>query len=316
MQIIRGLNNIRPLHKGCIATIGNFDGVHRGHQAILQKIRSKSLELGLPSLVICFEPQPREFFDPANAPARLTRFREKILLIKDQGIDRVLCFRFNETTRKLSAEQFVDFLVRSLGVRYLLVGDDFRFGHDQSGDYEMLKKTGERYGFEVTDHYTYSHEDARVSSTRCRKCLVRGDFEMAEKLLGRAYSIEGKVIYGRQLGRTLQVPTANIQLHRYRAPVDGVFAVRMGGLEQVYQGVANVGVRPTVDDDAEPILEVHLFDFDQDIYGKNVKVIFHHKIRDEKKFQGLDELKLAIQADMAAARVYFRTHSLSPNPAA
>jgi riboflavin kinase/FMN adenylyltransferase len=262
----------------------------------------------LPSLVICFEPQPREFFDPANAPARLTRFREKMLLIKEQGIDQVLCFRFNESTRKLSAEQFVDSLVRRLGVKYLLVGDDFRFGHDQSGDYEMLKKAGERYGFEVTDHYTYSHEDSRVSSTRCRECLVSGDFVMAENLLGRPYSIEGKVIYGRQLGRTLGAPTANIQLHRYRAPVDGSFAVQMRGLDAVYQGVANVGVRPTVDDNARPILEVYLFDFDQDIYGRNVKVVFHHKIRDEKKFQDLDELKLAIQSDMAAARDYFRAH--------
>lgn len=305
MEVIRGLHNLKPDHRGSIVTIGNFDGVHRGHQAILQRIKQKSLEMEVPSMLICFEPQPKEYFDPANAPARLTRFREKILLLEEQGLDRVLCFRFNDVTRKVSAQEFVDTLVSRLQIKFMLVGDDFKFGQDQEGDFGLLQAAGKKHGFEVTNLYTFSHEDERISSTRIRDCLARGDFELAEELLGHPYTIMGKVVYGRQLGRQLDAPTANIQLHRYRAPLDGVYAVEMSGLEKIFQGVANVGVRPTVDSNAEPILEVHLFDFDEDIYGSNVKVIFRRKIRDERKFDNLEQLKQAIHSDFAESRNYF-----------
>lgn len=305
MEVIRGLHNLKPDHRGSIVTIGNFDGVHRGHQAILQRIKQKSLEMEVPSMLICFEPQPKEYFDPANAPARLTRFREKLLLLEEQGLDRVLCFRFNEVTRNVSAQEFVETLVSRLQIKFMLVGDDFKFGQDQAGDFELLQAAGNAHGFEVTNQYTFSHEDERISSTRIRDCLARGDFELAEELLGHPYTIMGKVVYGRQLGRQLDAPTANIQLHRYRAPLDGVYAVEMSGLEKIFQGVANVGVRPTVDSNAVPILEVHLFDFDADIYGSNVKVIFRHKIRDEIKFDNLEQLKQAIHSDFAESRNYF-----------
>jgi len=305
MEVIRGLHNLKQDHCGSVVTIGNFDGVHRGHQAILKRIRQKSEQMGVPSMLICFEPQPKEFFDPTNAPARLSRFREKLLLLEEQGLDAVLCFHFNEITRNITAHQFIDNLVSKIQVQFLFVGDDFRFGQDQAGDFELLKQAGQDHGFEVTNQYTFSHEDERVSSTRIRECLASGDFELAEELLGRPYSIMGKIVYGRQLGRQLDAPTANIQLHRYRAPLEGVYAIEMTGLDKIYQGVANVGVRPTVDSNAEPILEVHLFNFSDDIYGRNVSVIFRKKIRDEKKFDNLDELKTAIHA-----RQFFDTRSL------
>jgi len=310
MEVIRGLHNLKQDHCGSVVTIGNFDGVHRGHQAILKRIRQKSEQMGVPSMLICFEPQPKEFFDPTNAPARLSRFREKLLLLEEQGLDAVLCFHFNEITRNITAHQFIDNLVSKIQVQFLFVGDDFRFGQDQAGDFELLKQAGQDHGFEVTNQYTFSHEDERVSSTRIRECLASGDFELAEELLGRPYSIMGKIVYGRQLGRQLDAPTANIQLHRYRAPLEGVYAIEMTGLDKIYQGVANVGVRPTVDSNAEPILEVHLFNFSDDIYGRNVSVIFRKKIRDEKKFDNLDELKTAIHADFAQARQFFDTRSL------
>lgn len=306
MEIVRGLINLEPQHRGCVVTIGNFDGVHLGHQAILRAVREKALELGVPSMLVCFEPQPQEFFDEFNAPARLTRFREKVELLEEQGLDLVLCLKFDDKTRSMTADDFIELLVRDIGVRSLYVGDDFRFGHDRSGDFHSLKAAGERCGFEVTDLHTLTFEDIRVSSTRIRESLATGDFDAAEAMLGHPYSIIGKVVYGRQLGRTLDAPTANIQLHRYRAPIDGVFAVEVDGLDQRYQGVANVGVRPTLNEgNVKPILEVHIFDFEGEIYRKCVKVIFRHKIRPEIKFSGLDELKAAIRRDVIEARAYF-----------
>ena len=306
MEVIRGIGNIREKHRGSVLTIGNFDGVHKGHQAILKSVTEKAKELGTHSILICFEPQPKEFFDVFNAPARLTRFREKVELLAEHGIDYVLCLKFDERTRSMNSDDFISLLSDELGARAVFVGDDFRFGQDRSGTFEQLQQAGRERGFEVHNMYTLAIEEERVSSTRIRECLKRGDFAMAEKLLGYPYSITGKVVYGRQLGRQLGVPTANIQLHRYVAPIAGVFACDaiVGG--RTYRGVANVGVRPTVDKDAVvPILEVHLFDFDEDIYGQNVRVIFRYKIRDEKKFGSLDELKEAIEADIRTAREYF-----------
>jgi len=304
MEIIRGFLNLKPRHRGCVATIGSFDGVHRGHQAILNQVCDKASSLGVQSMLICFEPLPKEFF--GHAPARLTRFRERVELLEELGIDLVLCVKFDEKVRNMSSKRFIEAMVDDIGVRALFVGDDFEFGHDRSGNFDDLLIAGEKYGFEVTNLYTLTFEHIRVSSTRIRECLAAGEFEEAEQMLGHAYSITGKVVYGRQLGRTLDAATANIQLHRYRAAIDGVYAVEIEGLDQQYLGVANVGVRPTLAEETlKPILEVHLFDFNRDIYGQNVKVIFRHKIRAEKKFSGLDQLKTAIAEDVASAKAYF-----------
>ncbi len=306
MEIIRGLGNLKEHHRGSVVTIGNFDGVHTGHQAILKEVTKKAAELCRPAMLICFEPQPREFFDVFNAPARLTRFREKVELLQENGIDLVLCFKFNEATRAISAKEFVDMLVHDIRVSALYTGDDFRFGHDRSGDFELLKAAGREYGFPVTNLYTLTWEHVRVSSSHIRECLAAGDFETAEKMLGHPYTITGKVVYGRQVGRTMGVPTANLQLHRYRAPIDGVYAVEVKGLDRAYFGVANVGVRPTFGEDTPvPILEVHILDFDEDIYGRYIRIVFRKKIREEKKFEGIEPLKQAIFADIEDARAYF-----------
>lgn len=310
MEIIRGLINLKPRHRGSVVTIGNFDGVHRGHQAILKEVVAKSRALGVPAMLICFEPQPKEFFDEFNAPARLTRFREKVELLAQQGVDLVLCLKFNEKTRSMSAARFIELLASDIGVSALFVGDDFRFGHDRSGHFAMLKAAGLEHGFEVTDQHTLTMDDSRVSSSRIREALTAGDFESAETMLGHPYSIIGKVVYGRQLGRQLGAPTANIQLHRYRAPIDGVFAVEVELLDRRHKGVANVGVRPTLNEaNVKPILEVNIFDFSQSIYGHCVKVIFRHKIRPEQKFDSLEELKVAIAKAATAARHYFETNT-------
>ncbi|MFT7688187.1 MAG: riboflavin kinase/FMN adenylyltransferase [Candidatus Azotimanducaceae bacterium] len=314
MRVIRGLHNFREEFRGSVTTIGNFDGVHLGHQAILRQVCSKAKELNVPSMLICFEPQPREFFSTYNAPARLTRFREKVELLRTQGVDLVLCLKFDEAIRSLSAEQFINVLVKNLKVGALFVGDDFKFGHDQSGGFEQLLVAGEKNHFDVTNMYTLSVEDDRISSTKIREYLAEGCFDDAENMLGRPYYISGKVVYGSQIGRTLDAATANIQLHRYRAPIDGVYTVVLliEDSEIQYQGVANVGVRPTLNKDiTTPILEVHLFDFSSDIYGKRVKVIFKQKIRSEKKFKDLDELKEAISVDILDAKAYFAAKAIA-----
>ncbi len=307
MEVIRGLLNVKEKHRGAIVTIGNFDGVHKGHRSILKEVSARAKKLNVSTMLICFEPQPKEFFDLYAAPARLTRFREKVDLLADQGIDYVYCVKFDEKARTMTAVEFVRILVEEIGISALFVGDDFRFGFDRSGDFKYLQDVGKSHHFDVINMYTISHDNERVSSTRIRECLAKGDFELAESLLGYAYSISGKVIYGRQIGRTLGVPTANIQLNRYVAPITGVFAVEMLFDGHAFPGVANVGVRPTIDDHTlKPILEVHLFDFADDIYGKTAKVVFRQKIRDEKKFAGIGALKAAIKSDIEDAKTFFR----------
>ena len=310
MEVIRGLQNIRSRHAGCVATIGNFDGIHHGHQVLLAHLKAKSEELGAPSLLITFEPQPREFFTRGQgsgrpAPARLTRFREKVHILRGIGIDRVLCIPFNERTRTISAAEVVErFLVGMLRVRYLVVGDDFQFGKDREGDYDMLKAAGDRDGFGVSHLGTLRFDHERVSSTRIREVLAAGDLALAEKLLGRAYFMMGRVVYGRQIGRSIGVPTANIRLQRYRSALEGVFAVTVDGLGPRRIGAANIGVRPTVEG-KEPLLEVHLLDFDESIYGALLTVTLHWKIREERRFPSLEAMRVEIERDIEKTRAFF-----------
>lgn len=306
MQLVRGLHNLRPEHRGCVATIGNFDGIHRGHQAILMRLRERAAELEVPSCVVIFEPQPREFFSPETAPARLTRLRDKLELLAEQGIDRVLCLAFNPRLRELSAAQFVQqVLVEGLAVQHLEIGDDFRFGCDRVGDFGFLQLAGAQNGFTVEAAATVELDGRRISSTRVREALAAADFTQAERLLGRAWCITGRVLHGQKLGRQLGCPTANVQLKRTKAPLQGVYLVSVRVGEQRHPGVANIGVRPSVNSDGQAHLEVHLLDFAGDLYGRRITVAFHHKLRDEQRFASLEALKSAIDADIAAARAYW-----------
>jgi riboflavin kinase/FMN adenylyltransferase len=305
MEVIRGYANIRPQHRGCVVTIGNFDGVHHGHRLLISHLVAKGRELGAPTMLITFEPTPREYFRGNQVPARLTRFREKAVLLAETGIDFLLCFPFNERTRNQPAEWLCeDFLHDRLGVKYIVVGDDFRFGEGRKGDYAMLKAAGDRLGYGVSHLGTLTFDHDRVSSSRIRQALAEGDLVTAEKLLGRPYSITGHVVYGRQLGRQLGVPTANIRLQRYRSALVGVFAVTVAGLDKPHNGIANIGVRPTVDGKV-PLLEVHLFDFSGDIYGRLLTVTFRRKLRDERAFGSIAELERQIKKDIEEARGWF-----------
>ena len=306
MEILRGIHNIRPEHHGNVVTIGNFDGVHHGHQMLLNHLCAKSAELGVPSLLVTFEPQPREFFAGAEVPPRLTRLREKVVLLSQTGLDRLLLIPFNEQVANMPAAGITDDLLhRQLGARYVVVGDDFRFGRNHEGDYEFMRAAGERLGYGVSHIGTLTLAHDRVSSTRIREVLADGDFTLAEQLLGHEYFIMGRVVYGRQLGRQLGVPTANIRLQRYRAVLEGVYCVEVDGIgDRTYQGIANIGVRPTVDG-KEPLLEVHIFDFAGNLYNTLLSVTFKRKLRDEQAFESLDALKAQIQTDIAMARSWF-----------
>lgn len=307
MQLVRGLHNLRPQLGGCVATIGNFDGVHRGHQAILKRLRERAAELGVPSCVVIFEPQPREFFGPDTAPVRLTRLRDKLELLAAEGVDRVLCLAFNRRLRELSAAEFVHaVLVEGLGVKHLEVGDDFRFGCDRAGDFAFLQMAGAAEGFSVEAAATVELDDVRVSSTRVRQALAAADFALAERLLGRPFSITGRVLHGQKLARQLGTPTANVQLKRRRVPLSGVFLVSVELDGKRRPGVANIGVRPTVKGDGKAHLEVHLLDYSADLYDRRISVTFQHKLREEQRFASLEALKSAIDADVAAARAYWQ----------
>jgi len=307
MQVIRGLHNLRPEHRGCVATIGNFDGVHLGHQAVFRHLKEKAAECGLPATVVTFEPQPMEFFAPEAAPARLTRMREKLQALKEAGIERVVLLEFGARLAAMPAEAFVrQLLIDGLAIRYLLVGDDFRFGQGRSGDIELLRRIGHEQGFGVANMNTFAVGEERVSSTRIREALARGDLALAAENLGRPYRICGRVAHGNARGRTIGFPTANIDLHRKVSPLKGVFAVKVLGLDEApLPGVANIGNRPTVQGDDRYILEVHLFDFARQIYGEHVQVEFCSRIRDERRFDSFDELRKQIEHDAQVARAFF-----------
>ncbi|MDM3871267.1 bifunctional riboflavin kinase/FAD synthetase [Porticoccus sp. W117] len=307
---IRGIHNLPIADDGSVVTIGSFDGIHLGHQAILQQLREESQRLDLPSVAVIFEPQPREFFGGElggeQVPARLMRLREKVTGLFTQGIDRVCCLQFNARFRSFTAREFIQqILVEGLKVRSLIVGDDFRFGCDRDGDFALLQQVGSEQGFAVQDTCTVSRDNERISSTRVRRELDAANFDEVAALLGKPYSISGRVVRGQQLGRQLGVPTANMHLHRYRAPLSGVFAVEVSVAGLQLQGVANVGVRPTVEESVKPILEVHLFNWSGDIYGQRMTVTFRHKIREEMKFASLQELQGAIANDIEQAKQFF-----------
>lgn len=312
MELIRGQHNLRSWHRGCVATIGNFDGVHLGHRTILEQLARQAAQLRLPRMVITFEPQPQEFFVGPNAPpARLMRLREKLLALEGLGIEQVLCLKFDRRLAAMPASIFIEeLLVQRLGVRYLVVGDDFRFGYRRAGDFTLLVSAGQQYGFEVADTHSHSVDGERVSSTRIRQALAQGDLETAARLLGRPYDMCGRVAHGDRIGRTLGFPTANIRLHRRVTPLYGVYAVLMSGAGlQPWPGVANIGHRPTVQG-VRPQLEVHLLGFHGDLYGQRVKVDFMRYLRSEQRFESLPALRAQIQRDAHAARTYFSEQGL------
>ena len=307
MQLIRGDYNLRSEHQGCVASIGNFDGVHLGHQAVFSALQERSKALGVPTTIIIFEPQPMEYFHSARTPARLTRLREKLAAIGGCGMERVLLLEFGSHLANMRADAFIDkVLVNGLAIQHFFVGDDFRFGKNRGGDFSLLQQAGQRHGFRVEDMNTISHKEARISSTRIRQALAEGDFASAESCLGRPYQICGRVAHGTERGRTIGFPTLNVNLHRRVSPLQGVFAVKVNDLEeQALPGVANVGTRPTVDGESQQLLEVHVFDFDRQVYGEHVAVEFVERLRDEKKFDSFADLQRQIQLDAATARAIF-----------
>ncbi|PKF51903.1 bifunctional riboflavin kinase/FAD synthetase [Enterovibrio nigricans] len=306
MELIRGIHNIREKHHGCVLTIGNFDGVHLGHQKVLRRVVEKARELGLPAVVMLFEPQPRELFTAESAPARLTRLRDKYVQLTALGVDRLIVVNFNAKFATMTPYDFVHrLLVEQLGVKFLVVGDDFRFGAQRQGDFCYLQQQATDAGFAVVSTQSFTLSAQRVSSTAIRDELAAGHQEVAEEMLGRPYSISGRVSHGKKLGRTIGFPTANVPLKRRVSPVSGVYVVKVGGIkeEQWLGGVANVGTRPTVNGVRQQ-LEVHLFDLKEDLYGRHIEVQLLHRLRDEMKFGSIDELKAQIELDAQTARAW------------
>ena len=313
MSLIRDIDKSRLCNRESVVTIGSFDGVHIGHQAILQQVIDKAKSLDSLAVAMTFEPQPQEYFAAETAPPRLMRLREKIEALLDFGMDLVVCLRFNDQLSSLTATEFVqDILVHGVNTRHLIVGDDFRFGCDRKGDFDTLVTMGQDLGFSVQNTQTIEVESQRVSSTLVRQLLHKSDFDQVSKLLGRPFSINGKVTFGQQLGRELGFPTANVNLNRFRAPLTGVYAVWVDieGIEGRFRGAANVGVRPTIGDIEKPILEVHLLDFDRQIYGQRISVEFVNKIRDEQQFTSLEHLSDSISDDVIMIKQWFASNSV------
>ena len=308
MELIFGLNNLQPAEIPCVATIGNFDGVHLGHQSVIGQLAEKGAAMNLPTTLITFEPTPAEFFGQHKAPPRLSTFRETYVTLKRFAIDRLLVLPFNHRLASMTAKDFISkILIEGLDIRYLVVGDDFRFGKNRAGDFQLLQQAGEENNFTVVSMPSFRVDGERVSSSGIRSALANGDFDRAERLLGRHYHMTGKVAHGDKRGREWGFPTANINMKRKVIPLRGIFAVEVFGLdrEPVF-GVANLGTRPTVCG-MRTLLEVHLFDFKEQIYGRRINVIFRHKIREELRFDSFDELKEQIGRDVVSAKEYFST---------
>lgn len=297
----------------CALTIGNFDGVHRGHQALLARVRDAASRLGISTAVMTFEPHPREFFaqlagDPGKAPARIANLRDKLQSLSDAGIDRVIVEHFNAHFAALSPLEFVEkVLVQGLHVKWLIVGEDFRYGAKRAGDLAMLIEAGKQYGFEVEALPTVTNEGVRISSSAVRNALAQGDLIHAKQLLGHAYAISGHVIHGRKLGRSIGFPTMNLRVAHKRPALTGIFVVQVEGLaDRLLPAVASLGVRPTVDDSGRVLLETHVFDYAEHCYGKLIRVEFLKKLREEQKYTDLPTLTAAIERDAQQARGYFK----------
>src|SRR5713226_3722043 len=303
MELVRGLHNISQRHRGCVLTVGNYDGVHLGHQQMIGVLKARAAQLRSAATVLVFEPSSKEFIDPEGAPPRLTRWREKFLALAAQGVERLVTLRFDECMRAMTPRSFVDdLIVERLGTRHMVVGDDFRYGSNAGGTIDSLRAAGEARGFGVEQIAPFVLDGVRVSSTAVRERLGRSDFVGAKRLLGRPYRMLGRVVHGRELGRALGFPTANLRLMRRRPPVKGIMAARVFGIApQALIAVASLGTRPTVDG-TDLLLEVHVFDFAGDLYGREIEVEFVAKLRDEVKFDSLDELIVQMKVDAEQAR--------------
>jgi riboflavin kinase / FMN adenylyltransferase len=315
VNIIRAQHNLSSAKPRCVATLGNFDGVHLGHQAVLKSVLEAAAARHLPSTVITSEPLSNEYFAPEQAPPRLTRLREKLVLFQQLGIEQVYCQRFNAQLAAMPAKEFVErILVAGLGVQHLIVGDDTRFGHKRNGDFQLLQSMGAIHGFTVQNTLTLTDHTLRISSTRIREYLQQGDMAAASRLLGRPYHMAGRVAHGDKRGRELGYPTANIHLKRRQTPVMGIFAVEVRGLDaQPLSGVASIGVRPTFGS-GQCLLEVHLFDFQRDIYGCHVEVYFLQKLRDEERFDSIPALVAQMDEDCRQARIFHQKRLLANAP--
>ena len=313
MFLIRDIHNIdffnkKFASKPLIATIGNFDGLHLGHKEIIKKMKSIGDKDILKSLVIFTEPHAKEFFaeqkDLPEQPTRISPWRDKCKRLNDNNVDYAFFLRFNKKLQRMSPEEFIDEILSKLNIKYLMVGDDFKFGKERSGDFDFLANWGETNEIEVARIPTCSFEDRRVSSTWIRECIANGDFDLAEKLLDRRYTFSGKVVFGNRLGRTIGIPTANIWVPKSNLPIRGVYAVKAIVKGETFNGIANMGIRPTVGG-TSPVLEIHIFDFNKEIYGERIEVEFFKKIRNEQKFENLEKLKEQINSDIEKTRKYF-----------
>lgn len=305
MIIFEDTNRFSQFQQSCVATIGKFDGVHLGHQLILDQLKDKAREFNLPSLVILLEPHPEEFFalDDHQCPARLTSIREKLELLESFGIDYVFQLKFDRELSEQSPEDYIqEILIDGLGVASFIVGNDWRFGHNRGGDFAMLQQWGVEHGFEVIETAAYERNGQRISSTFIREQLEKDDFFLVEQLLGRPYSIKGEVVKGQQLGSEIGFPTCNVNPHRRKIPLQGVFACEVRLADVFMPAAVNIGYRPTVTENGEALIEAHLLDFHDDLYGKPIEVIFKQKIRGEEKFESLEELKTQLAIDVARVR--------------
>ena len=310
MYLIRGIGNIETFNRkfpnqSMSGTIGNFDGLHLGHQAILNQVKEKARESSSASLVFFTEPHASEYFaakdEHSSPPPRICPWREKVKLLKNFGIDFAFFLQFNKSLKTMTPNSFLDDVLAQLNLKHLIIGDDFRFGAERAGDFQLLKNWGKCKGTEVIANKTVSRDGLRISSTRIREALLQSKFELAAQLLGRPYTFSGKVVYGKQLGRTIGVPTANLWIPKQRLPIAGVYAVKCSLAGASFNGIANMGIRPTVDG-SKPVLEIHIFNFSESIYGQRLTVEFKNKLRDEKKFDNIDLLKEQILQDISQAK--------------
>jgi riboflavin kinase/FMN adenylyltransferase len=310
MYLIRGIGNLEAFkrkfsNQTMSGTIGNFDGLHKGHQAILNQVKAKAVKSSSASLVFFTEPHASEYFASKQLnvipPPRICPWREKVKLLKNFGIDFAFFLQFNKSLKVMTPEIFLDEVLSQVNLRHLIIGDDFRFGADRAGDFDLLRAWGKQNGTEVIANSTVLHEGVRISSTRIREALLANNFPLAQTLLGRPYTFSGKVVYGQQLGRSIGIPTANLWIPKQRLPIAGVYAVKCKVAGVTHKGIANMGIRPTVGG-TNPVLEVHIFNFNESIYGQRLTVEFKNKLRDEKKFDNIVLLKEQILKDISKAK--------------